>query len=296
MGELGDKLAQALEEKSNDVNSFIWKLPKKEVNGEIVQDSIKMMEATPEQLNEFYNHSLSMLYNTDSKRNPGRFKLKQIVNEQRHKCNVELYIRYVEGKYMNISGRKAYPRFLYLQDLKSLLANSGVSSSDYDKISIESTITPVPEEFRDIMVSDVIDACLDILGYFDKKHLSLNFIADLGLWPTKQEKKDLEEVDPNTGKVRDWIDVIKERHGLRNDLKIRITSTGLNYSELRAMLNLKSKKYSELTTDQLVLLRNKVLFRFEQKVDMHIRQWEERIRQLRLVAQTRGIELKNERG
>jgi hypothetical protein len=57
------------------------------------------------------------------------------------------------------------------------------------------------------------------------------------------------------------------------------------------MFNLKSKKYSELTTDQLVLLRNKVLFRFEQKIDLHIHQWEERIRQIQVVAESREIDL-----
>ncbi len=291
MGVLGEKLTQALEEKVNNVDNFIWKFPKKEVNGEIVQDEIKMMDATPEQLQNFYNHCMSMLYNTESKRNPGRFPLKELINEQRHKCNVELYIRYVEGKYMNITGRKAYPRFLYLQDLRTFLSNNKIDSTEYKNIKIEQTTSNVPEEFRDITVADVVDGCLDILGYFDKSHISLNFIADLGLWPTKQEKKDLEEINPKTGKIRDWIDIIKERHGLRGELQLKVSPIGLTYSELRAMFNLKSKKYSELTTDQLVLLRNKVLFRFEQKVDMHIRQWQERIRQLQLVAKERGIQL-----
>ena len=292
MGIIGEKLTKAFEEKNNNVNNFVWKFPKKEVNGEVVQSEIKMMDATEEQLNTFYQHCLSMLHNTDSKRNPGRYPLKDLINVQRHKCNVELYIRYVEGKYKNINNRKAYPRFLYLQDLKTLLANSGISSLDYDKIKIEKTMNSVPEEFRDITVADVVDGCLDILGYFDKSHISLNFIADLGLWPTKQEKKDLEEFDPKTGKLRDWSDIIKERHGLKDDLVLKVSPVGLTYAELRALFNLRSKKYSELTTDQLVLLRNKVLFRFEQKVDLHIRQWEERIRQLQLVAQARNIELK----
>ena len=58
------------------------------------------------------------------------------------------------------------------------------------------------------------------------------------------------------------------------------------------MINLKPKKYSALTTDQLVTLRNKVLFKLENEVKFHISQWEERIRQIELVAQTRGISLK----
>jgi hypothetical protein len=57
------------------------------------------------------------------------------------------------------------------------------------------------------------------------------------------------------------------------------------------MLTLKSKIYSDLTTDQLVSLRNKVLFRFEDEIDYHISQWQERLRQIKLVAEERGVSL-----
>ena len=57
------------------------------------------------------------------------------------------------------------------------------------------------------------------------------------------------------------------------------------------MVNLKPKKYSELTTDQLTVLRNKVLFKLENEVMFHIEQWEERMRQLRMVAESKGITL-----
>ena len=57
------------------------------------------------------------------------------------------------------------------------------------------------------------------------------------------------------------------------------------------MLTLRSKKYSDLTTDQLLTLRNKVLFRFEDEIDYHISQWEERIRQLKIVAAEKKINL-----
>ena len=57
------------------------------------------------------------------------------------------------------------------------------------------------------------------------------------------------------------------------------------------MVNLKPKKYSDLTTDQLTVLRNKVLFRLEDEVQFHIEQWQERMRQIELVANERGITL-----
>ena len=101
---------------------------------------------------------------------------------------------------------------------------------------------------------------------------------------------DLLEKDKD-GNTRNRIDVIKERHNLKSVVNLRSNSKGLKYSELRAMLNLRTKKYSELTTDQLTTLRDKVLFRFEEEIDYHISQWEEIIRQLELVAQSKGFSL-----
>ena len=95
------------------------------------------------------------------------------------------------------------------------------------------------------------------------------------------------------GNTRSKLEVIKERLNIKNTVRLTVKPTGLNFNELRAMVNLKPKKYSELTTDQLLVLRNKVLFRLENEVMFHIDQWEERIRQLKLVAENRGITLED---
>ena len=92
-------------------------------------------------------------------------------------------------------------------------------------------------------------------------------------------------------KNKDRLEVIKERLRLSSNVVIRVNNKGLSYTELRAMLTLRSKKYSDLTTDQLLTLRNKVLFRFEDEIDYHISQWEERIRQLKIVAAEKKINL-----
>ena len=54
MSDLGDKLAAALEQRKNDINSFIWKGPKRYVNGKRVQDEFKLIDATEEQLRHCY--------------------------------------------------------------------------------------------------------------------------------------------------------------------------------------------------------------------------------------------------
>ena len=93
------------------------------------------------------------------------------------------------------------------------------------------------------------------------------------------------------GNTRSKLEVIKERLNINPSVRLTVKSSGLNFTELRAMIGLRPKKYSELTTDQLATLRNKVLFRLENEVMFHIEQWEERIRQIELVAQARGITL-----
>lgn len=131
----------------------------------------------------------------------------------------------------------------------------------------------------------------DNILYLDSKHITFSFILNMGVYLTPAEMKEFEEKDKD-GNTRSKLEVIKERLGIKSTVRLIVKPTGLNFTELRAMINLKPKKYSALTTDQLVTLRNKVLFKLENEVKFHISQWEERIRQIELVAQTRGISLK----
>lgn len=288
---LGDKFVEAINAKNNDIKTFVWKGAKELVNGEKVQNEIRLVDATPEQLNKFYAHCKSMLYSND-KVNPGRYVLLDIIKEQRAKCNAELYLRYLEdGNPEN--GRDRYPRFQYLQDLKAFLNNNKelFPREVLSETLITETTTGIPAEFSDLSIDLVLDACLDTLGRFEKKHITLNFITKMGLWFEPQEMKDLTEKDETTGKVRDRLEVIKERLNLKSSTKLRLDPKGLNYCEFRAMILLKSKKYSALNTDQLLALRNKVLFRLEEEVAFHASQWETRMDQIRKVAESRGIVL-----
>lgn len=288
---LGDKFVEAINAKNNDIKTFVWKGAKELVNGEKVQNEIRLVDATPEQLNKFYTHCKSMLYSND-KVNPGRYVLLDIIKEQRAKCNAELYLRYLEdGNPEN--GRDRYPRFQYLQDLKAFLNNNKelFPREVLSETLITETTTGIPAEFSDLSIDLVLDACLDTLGRFEKKHITLNFITKMGLWFEPQEMKDLTEKDETTGKVRDRLEVIKERLNLKSSTKLRLDPKGLNYCEFRAMILLKSKKYSALNTDQLLALRNKVLFRLEEEVAFHASQWETRMDQIRKVAESRGIVL-----
>ena len=112
----------------------------------------------------------------------------------------------------------------------------------------------------------------------------------MGVYLTPAEMKEFDEKDKE-GNTRSKLEVIKERLNIKPSVRLTVKPTGLNFSELRAMIGLKPKKYSDLTTDQLTVLRNKVLFRLEDEVQRHIEQWEERIRQIKLVAQEKEITL-----
>lgn len=284
---LRDKLTEAINAKNNDVKSFVWKLARK---SDGTQEEIRLIDATPEQLNKFYEHCVSMLYSED-KLNPGRYVLLKIIEEQRKKCNVEIFLRKLESGTI-CADKKPYPRHLYIQDLRAYMNShkNEFPTNELKNISIASCTGGLPREFERISIEEVLDGCLDQLGYFDNKHITFSFILNMGVYLTPAEMKEFDEKDKD-GNTRSKLEVIKERLNIKNTVRLTVKPTGLNFNELRAMVNLKSKKYSELTTDQLIVLRNKVLFRLENEVSFHIDQWEERIRQIKLVAENKNIKL-----
>jgi hypothetical protein len=52
MSILGEKLKEKLAEKANDITTYVWKGPK--VNG--VQEEVKLIDASFEQLRKYYEH------------------------------------------------------------------------------------------------------------------------------------------------------------------------------------------------------------------------------------------------
>ena len=285
-----EKLTAAIEAKNNDIKSFVWKLAK---NTDGVQEEIRLVDATPEQLNQFYKHCQSMLYSTD-KLNPGRYTLLNIIEEQRRKCTVEIFLRKLESGSI-CADKQPYPRFLYLQDLRAYMNahKNEFPTNELDNISIATCTGGLPREFERISISEVLDGALDKLGTFDNKHITFSFILNMGVYLTPVEMKEFDEKDKD-GNTRSKLEVLKERLGIKDTVRLIVKPTGLNYNELRAMINLKAKKYSDLTTDQLTVLRNKVLFILENEVMYHIEQWETRVKQIEKVAESRNIELSAE--
>ena len=281
---LGDKLGEALSAKANDINNFVWKGPK--VNG--VQEEIRLVDADFYQLQKFYNHCNEMLYNKDSKY-PGRVVLKDIVQDQIQRCRAELLIRWLRSE-------KQYSTTNCLEDLRAIISNNKeeLTQEVIKTYAIGNIMNGLPIEFERVPISLVMDACLDSLGVLDNSHLTLNFIVKMGLWFTPQEMQKpvaeggLYKKDPETGKAVNRLEVVTKELRLNPSISLRIDNTGLSYAEFRSMCRLKRDKYANLTSDQLRLLSNKVLYRFQDQCEMQAKQWEEKIREINEVAESKG--------
>lgn len=290
MGILGDKLTEARLAKKNDTKTFVWKGPKRIVNKKYEQDSMKLIDASEEQLNKFYNHCRKMLYN-NNRENPGRYVLLDIIQEQRNNCNVELFLRYIENNsYKADPTRRGIERHEFYGMMLGKMMEQGIDKEEWKNIKV-SQIMSAPTEFDSLTLDKIMDGCLDLLGSFNRSHLTLTFLTGLGLWFTEQEKKELND---SKNKNLDKLDIVRQRLNIPVNIQLRLSDTGLSFHELRAMLTLKNKKYSDLTTEQLVTLRNKVLYRYDSVVRQHIYQWAEKMRQIELVAEEKGFKLKDD--
>ena len=284
---LGDALQKAIDAKKNDYSNFVWKGEKRKDGDKYVQESEKIIDMSPEKLVECWKHCEKMLHNDDPK-HLGRYNVLEEVTSQINKCNTELLLRYFENTYQKRENTSATKRFSLMVSLRQLMSNN-VEISDWSVVPISYISDNLPDEFKDISIEDVLNGCTDNLGAFSKQHLTMTFITKMGLWFTKAEENELKgTTNSNTERLR----IAKERLRLPSKLVLRFSEKGLSYHEMRAMLTLQRKqKYSDMTTEQLVTLRNKVLLRLSREIDGHIYSWKRLQKQIELVAKSKGIDL-----
>ena len=284
---LGDALKKALDSKKNDYSSFVWKGEKKKEGDKYVQDSKRLIDMSPGELIKCYNHCERMLY-SDNPKHLGRYNVLEEVNDQINKCNVELLLRYFENSYKRDDNRSPIPRTTLNLNLRKLKSNNP-EIEDWSKISVTQITEELPVEFHQINIEDLLAGCIGYLGAFDKQHLTMTFITKMGLWFTKAEENELKgEKNSNVERLK----IAKERLHLPEKLILRFSEKGLSYKEMRAILTLpKKQRYSDMTTDQLLTLRDKVLLRFQKEVDNHIYSWKKLEKQILLVARDKGIDL-----
>lgn len=292
---LGDKLSEAL---ANDLNSFIWKGPK--ING--VQEEIKLVDADYDQLRKFYKHCMEMLYNKDFN-NPGRHTLLEIVQGQIQKCRAELLIRWLRSE-------KQYTNTRCLEDLRQIITNNReqLTKEVIKTYPIGNVMKGLPIDLERVPIGLVMDACLDSLGIYSGKHITLNFIIKMGLWFTPQEmQKPVSEgglckKNPETGKIMNRLELVSKELKLPSSIILRINDqTGLSYSEFKSMYKLRTDKYANLpikytnlTTEQLKTLSNKILYRFQDLCLEQAQQWENKVKEILKVAESKGWDVTRE--
>lgn len=268
-------------DKKEQLTVYIWKGAKLvDADGNITQESKKLIDMSEDELNICYSHCKTMLFNQDPQ-NPGRYLVLKMIAEQKDKLGTELFLRYIEQNYN-------FTRFTLLTSINEFLNNNKELAKSY-KLTVAEAIPSAPTEYLKIPLSLIIDGCLDRLGTFDKSKITRTFILKQGIWLTPTESKEIfTDIDPSINK----LDVLRERLNLKEHERLYLNSKGLNYTQMRAMLTLKpNKKYSDLTTVQLETLRYRLLFNLEEEIQQHINSWEERMKQIEEIAEYKNIKL-----
>ena len=272
--EFGSALQSAIESKKCDINQLVWK----DKSGK----EVRLMDMSKDDLQKVYNHATDMLYNTN-KYTPGRIQVKQNIKTLIANCNAELLLRYILHD-CNVDILRT--NLQVIEFVKQSKAANNLSDDD----SVTTLFTSVPAEFESVTLGQLIDACFDKLDIINRKMISDKFILSQGIWLTEDEKKDLTEVD-SEGKVRPWLDVIKERLLLDN-VKLRVDPKGFSYSEFRSLVHLEPlPKISRLPSDTLRLLRDKVFILLDADTDYHIQKWTNIKDNIEKIAEYKGINL-----
>jgi len=278
--EFAEKLSKAIDDSNFYAKSYVWKGKKeRDSEGNFSQEVVTLIDATEEQLRRFHSHCISMLYNKDHK-NPGRRPLLEIIQSQKDRCGVELFLRESEAD--------GTSRYTIIEAIKQPILNSGLTQEQLRNVPL-SDFVAVSSQYNNLPIKLVQEGCIHKLGKFDKSHITLTFILKQGLRLTEEDEGLLTEYE--NGQKRNYIEVIRERLNIGDHMKLKTDSKGLTYTQLRAMLNLKSRYYNELTVEQLRTLRYRILLSLEDDIMFHIDQWEQRIGQLQEVAKLKGITL-----
>ena len=272
--EFGNTLLNAIVNKSDDINQYVWK-------GKDNKE-IRLLDMSDNELQKVYNHATDMLYN-NNKYTPGKFQVKKNIRVLIAHCNAELLKRYILHE-CNIDILKSPI------EIVQFIRESKKANNLTDTDSVTTLFSHLPKEFETVTLDLLLSACLDQLDIINRKMISDNFILSQGIWLTDEEKADLTEYDEN-GQMRPWMEVIKERLILPN-IKLRVDPKGFSYSEFRSLIHLSPlPKISTLPTDTLRLLRDKVFILLDADTDYHINKWETIKSNIEKVAEYKKITL-----
>lgn len=267
-------LQTAIDDKNNDINYLTWRLK----DGK----DVRLMDMNQQELQRAYIHTTDMLYNKN-RFQPGRLEVKKNLKLLISDCNAELFLRYI----LHECDIDILKTGLQVADF---IRNGKSSNNLTDDTSVTSIFGNVPRDYQTVTLGELMKACFDKLGVINRKMISDNFILSQGVWLTEEEKHDLTEYF--NGKIRPWLDVIKERLFLDN-IRLRVNTNGFTYAELKCLLRLDPiSKISNLPSSTLKLMRDKVLVLLDADTDYHIEKWKSLKRNIERVCEYKGIVLK----
>lgn len=270
-----------MSDKTN-LERYIWKGPR--VNG--IQQEIRLVDCSYDDLKKYYNHCQQMLYNDDPQV-PGRLTLIKIIEDQIQHCRAELLVRWLRSE-------KHYTYQNCYEDIRALINRNkeALTHEVVEQYPIGQIISEIPHEYKRVPVKLVLKASMYALGVLDTSHITLNFLVQMGIYLTQHEmQNELFERDPATGKARNRMEIIKQREGLNPAIRLECVPTGLTYAEFHQMCRLRTGKYENFTTAQLEILSRKVLYRFQIRCEEQAQQWQNRIRELTEVAASKGWDI-----
>ena len=243
----------------NDI--YIWKTEKGD-KGQ--QQSFSLKTSSKETLQTCLNHCNSMLYNTN-REYPGRTIVLQTIQEQIKKANIAIYIK---------AKRKEEP-----------ISNIIEALSKQNPETKLSEILSVHAEFADLTVNDVLDGALERLGLFNKKYITLNnLLWKKGIKITNEEYNSLFKMYNS----EDILNYYKQKLFIDKDIKLRLNRNGLLFADIQSILEIKSNKYEELTTQQLKLLRDVILPDLVREINKQINFWQVKANLITYIQKDKG--------
>ena len=269
-----ENLQEAINDKKNDINQLTWRLK----DGR----DIRLMDMNQQELQKAYFHTTDMLWN-NNRYMPGKENMKKNLKILIADCNAELFLRYI----LHECDVDILKTGLQVADF---IRNGKSSNNLNDNDFVTKLFGNVPREFENVTLGQLMKACFDKLEVINRKMISDNFILAQGIWLTEDEKKELTEFV--SGKVRPWLDVIKERLFLDN-IKLRVNPNGFTYHELSCLIHLDPiSRICNLPSSTLKLMRDKVLILLDADTDYHIEKWKEIKRSIERVSEYKGFVLK----
>lgn len=259
------KLSEAIREKKSDrlkkvLSEWYWKGEKKPDG---TRKRIRLIDASIEELNEMKRHVMEMLDNPSDK-TPGRTLLLKEVEDQIIRCNTELCIRWIEGRYSKPEDnpeRGTIQRVVFYNDLYKIIKKSGMEQ--VSDIPVKACVSNLPEEFREIPIKYILNGCADNLGDFTRKHVSFRFICGFGIHLSDEEFNEFSKTD------------VKKEVEKRTGVKINLHNNGqgITIKQFLFLKRLRKIKYNYLSNDNLILLRDVILKRLRWQTKKQVEYW-----------------------